>query len=190
VYCCQENPACLLAYLPTFLAGTALGAAHRVGAPPVGPAALSALGALGAALFLCPLEWLPAPSIDYGGRVIRVVQSRVHMAVPISYYEDTFCNPYKWLGVLAVLLAAAHDAPSLRWLAHPALGWLGDRSFGVYVWHYLVLGYLREGLGRGWLPIALYHALTPLAAHLSYEHFEAPMRRRIRSLAAPAGSLL
>jgi peptidoglycan/LPS O-acetylase OafA/YrhL len=102
-------------------------------------------------------------------------------------------------GLLALALCAAvllativHPASTLgRELAHPLPRWLGERSYGIYLWHWPVLVFTRPGvdvhLARGIL-IPLQAAATVLLAAISYRYVERPIRtgalRRLR-LATP-----
>ena len=64
------------------------------------------------------------------------------------------------------------------------LRWIGDRSYGIYLWHWpllvlLVAGVMGTGPGAG-VPVwigCLTLALTVLAAELSYRFIEMPVRR-------------
>ncbi len=89
----------------------------------------------------------------------------------------------------AVLLATiAHPVSTLgRLLATPLPRWLGERSYGIYLWHWPVLVFTRPGidvhLARGLL-IPAQAAATIVLAALSYRYVERPIRtgalRRIR----------
>jgi peptidoglycan/LPS O-acetylase OafA/YrhL len=68
-----------------------------------------------------------------------------------------------FLGVLVVLPAVTHPGTA-------RLKWLGDRSYGVYLWHFPIFGWLRQFA----LPVGDYvllgTATAVLAAHLSYTY--------------------
>ena len=86
------------------------------------------------------------------------------------------------LALCAGLLLATivHPASSLgRALAHRVPRWLGERSYGIYLWHWPVLALSRPGidvhLARGALIPAQAAATVGLAA-LSYRFVERPIR--------------
>jgi len=77
----------------------------------------------------------------------------------------------------ALIIAAGHGRPEGRRgpLAHPALVWLGDRSYSLYVWHWPALA-LGFSLGMQGQPLASLGLtlLSLLAAILSYRFVELP----------------
>jgi len=86
--------------------------------------------------------------------------------------------------VLIAGLLPVGSAPS-RWrrlMGAPALGWVGRRSYGIYLWHWPVIvivgqdvrtapGSLDHLLSRGWCVL-----VTLALADLSYRFVEAPIR--------------
>jgi peptidoglycan/LPS O-acetylase OafA/YrhL len=102
---------------------------------------------------------------------------------------------YAWVAIAtAVLLAAvAHPAASLgRILGHPALLWLGLRSYSFYLWHWPVLAMTRPGvdidLPRGILvPLQLIACLV--LADLSYRFVELPFNGKAKQPRMPEGWL-
>jgi hypothetical protein len=98
-----------------------------------------------------------------------------------------------WTAVLAVagasLLIAAGEGdagrgPS-RWLAAAPLRWLGDRSYGWYLWHVPLIVWARQLSGTSsWIPTTVAAAAALAPAALSYRYVENPIRRN-RSLTGP-----
>ncbi|HWH35262.1 MAG TPA: acyltransferase [Acidimicrobiales bacterium] len=89
---------------------------------------------------------------------------------------------------VALIVAAVEAGPASRLLAHPALRWLGERSFGIYLWHWPAVALLRPGIDVGLPPAAA--AATGLAAAvvlgaLSYRMIERPLLRPRTGLPPP-----
>ena len=71
---------------------------------------------------------------------------------------------------------------SIRWLSHPTMIWLGNISFGIYLWHYPIMRGMFYLFKDEWtsvlmsvlaLPIAL--LLTLPISTLSYRLIERPL---------------
>ncbi|MGD9998599.1 MAG: acyltransferase family protein [Ilumatobacteraceae bacterium] len=81
---------------------------------------------------------------------------------------------------MAVVVVAAADGAGARILAAPAMRWIGDRSYGIYLWHWPVILFLsgsRTPLD-GIMLDALRIALSVGLAAASYRWLEMPIRRR------------
>jgi peptidoglycan/LPS O-acetylase OafA/YrhL len=81
----------------------------------------------------------------------------------------------------AVLIAAvAHPATGIgRALGVQPLRWLGERSYGIYLWHWPIILLLRPGVDIPWTGpgvVALQAAIVLSAAALSYRYVEQPIR--------------
>ncbi len=80
-----------------------------------------------------------------------------------------------------ILIYAVVDRRTLiGWLFSTApMRWIGERSYGLYLWHWPIFGLLRPGLDvpLGDLPcLALRLAATLLVTELSYRYVERPIR--------------
>jgi peptidoglycan/LPS O-acetylase OafA/YrhL len=84
------------------------------------------------------------------------------------------------IAAMAVVAAAiCSTGPVAQLLQHPVLGWIGKRSFGIYLWHWPlivivtpdVLGF--DGAGRDVVLVVA----TVLIAAASYQLVEQPIRR-------------
>jgi len=67
-----------------------------------------------------------------------------------------------------------------RLLARQPLRWIGERSYGIYLWHWPIFMVLRPGIdidAAEWQVQVLRFALTLGAAELSYRFVEMPIRR-------------
>lgn len=90
--------------------------------------------------------------------------------------------------VAAILLAPAGTTPVL---GNRAVGHVGRVSYGIYLFHMLVLNAIRRplpGLGAATL-FGLTFALSTLLASLSYRYFERPLQRSGESLAGPCAAV-
>ncbi|MBK0420696.1 acetyltransferase [Leucobacter sp. CSA2] len=65
-----------------------------------------------------------------------------------------------------------------RWLDADPLRWVGERSYGIYLWHWPLLVIFGEAFGPGSpLTVAATFVATILAAAASYRFLEQPVRR-------------
>jgi len=67
-------------------------------------------------------------------------------------------------------------------LSSPVLRWIGDRSYGLYLWHWPIFAMTRPGVDvpvTGAACVALRLALTAIVAQASYVVLETPFRRGI-----------
>ncbi len=81
----------------------------------------------------------------------------------------------------AVLIAAVAHQRSLLGMAFGVapLRWIGERSYGIYLWHWPILALTRPGLDVRWSGaglVVVQAALTVAAAALSYRFVEQPIR--------------
>ena len=61
-------------------------------------------------------------------------------------------------------------------LEFPALRWIGERSYGIYLWHYPVILLLSNGKKSSWWLMLTEILLTFIFAALSYRYIETPIR--------------
>lgn len=105
---------------------------------------------------------------------------------------------YLWVGAPVVaalsllLIAAVHLHPQsrlARLLSHPALAWIGQRSYGLYLWHWPVYRAVVEaGLLKGPARTVLQVTLSFLVAAASYRFVERPMIERARRRGRPTST--
>lgn len=94
--------------------------------------------------------------------------------------------PWGLLGaaIAAAALIAVATRPGLafgRYLDNPVLRWIGERSYGIYLWHWPVFMLTRPGIDvhgtNDAAVLALRITLTIVVAGLSYRWMETPIRR-------------
>jgi peptidoglycan/LPS O-acetylase OafA/YrhL len=94
------------------------------------------------------------------------------------------------LAAAAVIAAAVHPASRIGGaLGMRPLRWIGQRSYGIYLWHWPVMALMRPRVDvrwPGWILVLTQVAITLVLAALSYRYVEMPIRRggAIRALTA------
>ena len=86
------------------------------------------------------------------------------------------------LSILTVILVVVAAHPGLKFgsrLGNPLLKWFGDRSYGIYLWHWPIFVLMRTGIDIQWPdPVAFVVkiAIVLVIADLSYRLVEIPIR--------------
>jgi peptidoglycan/LPS O-acetylase OafA/YrhL len=87
------------------------------------------------------------------------------------------------LAAAAMIAAAGHPASRLGdALGVRPLRWIGQRSYGIYLWHWPVMALTRPGIDltwSTWILIPAQVAVTFGLAALSFRYVEMPIRRRV-----------
>lgn len=139
------------------------------------------------------LLWRPAPDgrPRLAARILGWLLGLCTLALMVRLFATMGENtptlyPWGFLGATAaaIVLIAAATHPGMafgRCLDNPVMRWIGERSYGIYLWHWPIFMLTRPGidlrtLGDG-QALALRIALTLAAAGLSYRWLEMPVRR-------------
>jgi peptidoglycan/LPS O-acetylase OafA/YrhL len=81
---------------------------------------------------------------------------------------------------MVLIAAVAHPLSGLgRALGVQPLRWLGERSYGIYLWHWPVIELMRPGVDISWTGpgvVVAQAAIVLTAAELSYRYVEQPIR--------------
>lgn len=161
---------------------------------------------VGAALAMVWSPWKLSPKIPREGRMLLDGVGVVALVLLVltfvnAHYQSNVLFRGGFLGIALlsslVIAIAVHPASRLGTviLAQQPLRWIGERSYGIYLWHWPIFMVTRPGLDTdvtGWPNTVLRFALTFIAAELSYRWVEEPIRhgslgRWFRSLRAASG---
>jgi peptidoglycan/LPS O-acetylase OafA/YrhL len=84
------------------------------------------------------------------------------------------------VSVVVVAAAAHRGVPFGRWIGVPPMRWIGERSYGIYLWHWPLFLVTRPGIDlplQGLPALVLRIVLLLGVAELSYRYLEMPVRR-------------
>jgi peptidoglycan/LPS O-acetylase OafA/YrhL len=148
-----------------------LGSDTRIVAPLVGCALACAMA--GRSLGVADRRWATIAGVA-GTAVLAAVALTVHVSDPWWYRSAGH-------SVVAVAAAAVVVwASTWRTSLHPALGWMGTRSYGLYLWSWpiqVLIEEVRPGASP-WLIAAAVLPTTAVATELSYRLLEQPVLHR------------
>ena len=161
---------------------------------------------LGAALAMVWSPWKLSPRIAREPRLILDAVGGTGLVLLVltfvnAHYQSNvlFRGGFLAVAVLSTVVIAVAVHPASRigtvLLAQQPLRWIGERSYGIYLWHWPIFMVTRPGFDTditGWPNTALRIALTLVAAELSYRFVEEPIRhgslgRWWRSLRSASG---
>jgi len=145
---------------------------------------------LGAALAMVWSPWKLSPKIAREPRLILDAVGGAGLVLLVltfvnAHYQSNFLfrGGFLLVAVLSTIVIAVAVHPASRIgtviLAQQPLRWIGERSYGIYLWHWPIFMVTRPGFDTditGWPNTALRIALTLVAAELSYRFVEEPIR--------------
>ncbi|HEY7437908.1 MAG TPA: acyltransferase family protein [Acidimicrobiia bacterium] len=146
---------------------------------------------IGAALAMFWAPWRLSEQVEPGGKALLNGVGLGSLALVIWMFvglHDTSGFLYRGGGFAAVALATAvliamtvHPAASLSswFLGRQPFRYLGERSYGIYLWHWPIYQITRPVLDvslTGWANLTLRFAMTLGMAELSYRFVEQPIR--------------
>lgn len=85
-----------------------------------------------------------------------------------------------FLTMMVIAAAVQRDGAISRVLSLPPLVWLGQRSYGIYLWHYpvlLLMNPVADINDTPWWMLIIQVAVVLVASELSYRFVEMPVRR-------------
>lgn len=123
---------------------------------------------------------LPAEALGWGGlAVLLILTTQMSEFDPFIYRGGFFLAS---LATVAVMVAALHQHNAVAWmLSRPALRWLGQRSYSIYLWHWPVFVITQPQVSadlRSWSLLAARLGATLILAELSYRLVENSFRGR------------
>lgn len=142
--------------------------------------------ALGAALALLLYDRMPARWLSRTLALLGAIAAGALVALALALPAD---SPFVTRGGLALVaaltaLAIAGAVNAGSWLGQgldvAPLRWIGERSYGLYLWHWPVLVLLVAALpldAPGWVAPTTALVVTVAAAWASYRWVELPVRR-------------
>ena len=136
--------------------------------------------------------WVPTLQDVPEHRVFRLASqiSLVTLGVIAVTVDDTSAWLYRG-GFLAISVLAAvvvfgtattHRRGAFNWLGGQPWGWIGRRSYGIYLWHWPVILFVGPAMGleMATVPlIAVQLTVTLLLAEMSFRLVEQPVRRSV-----------
>ena len=145
---------------------------------------------VGAMLAILWSPWRLSQTIPRDARILLDAVGGVALALLLAifataHYQSNVLFRGGFLGVAllsaVVIGAAVHPASSIGrvLLAQQPMRWLGERSYGIYLWHWPVFMVTRPDVDTpftGSANLLLRLCLTLLVAELSYRYIEEPMR--------------
>lgn len=143
----------------------------------------------GAALAVL-IEHRAGRELSRSGQVWSIGVTVAGFAV-IAYFTATLVEASRWsftggfqiatIAALAVVWAVTREGSwAGRALDIAPLRWIGERSYGIYLWHWpllVIMTNLSTGFGKGWAPQLITLVLTLLSAALAYRFVEQPIRQ-------------
>ncbi len=145
---------------------------------------------IGAVLAMVWAPWRLSDKLTSGARIVLDVvgfgslAGLAWMFLNVNEFSnDLYRGGFLVCSILAAMVIAVtvHPAADLsRLLGLKPLRWIGERSYGIYLWHWPVFMVTRPVLDIGWTGtpnLILRLAVTVAIAELSYRYVEQPIRQ-------------
>ena len=120
------------------------------------------------------------PAVFRNGIGIISLAGLLYMMIAIDGYSSFL---YKGGQALASILSSLviysvlnEDSILGKFLSIPPLKWVGEHSYGIYLWHYPIILLISGGKKSAWWIILIEIVLTGLFSALSYYFIETPIR--------------
>jgi peptidoglycan/LPS O-acetylase OafA/YrhL len=125
------------------------------------------------------------PQPTHNMSVLSTVALILAACIPWHYYDRRLLYFTLPVAILAVLSIHGTLSKPTLWLESPVLRWFGKVSYGLYLWHYMLISLPWERLLP--IPPVIPMIVTPIAlAAMSWRYVEAPLLgRRARGRPSP-----
>jgi peptidoglycan/LPS O-acetylase OafA/YrhL len=124
---------------------------------------------------------------------ILLVLARLNPGAPDSFTQQPYVSPYFALFMAIALVCGSHSVFVARALDNRLFSWLAKISFGIYLWHMVVIEVIARGfkadyvyggvsdVGQWVLLSAIVLVVSTAIAAASWKWFEAPILRAVRN---------
>ena len=124
---------------------------------------------------------------------ILLVLARLNPGAPDSFSQQPYVSPYFALFMAIALVCGSHSVFVARVLDNRLFSWLAKVSFGIYLWHMVVIEVIARGfkadyvyggvsdVGQWVLLSAIVLVVSTAIAAASWKWFEAPILRAVRN---------
>ena len=124
---------------------------------------------------------------------ILLVLARLNPGAPDSFTQQPYVSPYFALFMAIALVCGSHSVFVARALDNRLFSWLAKVSFGIYLWHMVVIEVIARGfkadyvyggvsdVGQWVLLSAIVLVVSTAIAAASWKWFEEPILRAVRN---------
>lgn len=124
-----------------------------------------------------------APSLVRRTQVIAMASIPVLGIVVLTFSSSTRFPGVAAVPVVAAVVGIIAAAPRVRWLdaslSRSWLTWIGDRSYGWYLWHWPLIVMARQTFGHGLVISLAAAACALIPTVISYRFIEQPVSHRV-----------
>lgn len=97
-----------------------------------------------------------------------------------GYWVSTWLDPITWVIVYGLFLSCLAESPSLNFLKSGGFRFLGDISYGFYLFHYPILSATSDVIGPNFIGLICALTISLIMSYFSCKYFERPASEKIR----------
>ena len=128
----------------------------------------------------------PDAAPAYGLWLLAFVNAAVFIIFALSFFKPQTARDWRSFGAFSAFLVAlflvqiyqTQDGPVVAVLQHPVLAKIGLVSYGVFLWHLMLLRVLMPALGIPYFS-GRFLEVTALLVVVTLNHVTAPLARRV-----------